>query len=86
MTVDTVDVKSAVAVVLQDRNRVVETLEQHLHGFAAELRGVKPVEGQCPPAALRVADFSSKDRLAGRFAAAAGAKVIVADRFDQSLA
>ena len=37
MAVDAVDVKSALAVVLQNRNRVVEALEQHFHGFAAEL-------------------------------------------------
>ena len=53
-------------VVLQDRHGVVLTLEEHVHGLAAELGGIKPVERERPAAALGVADFTGEDRLAGR--------------------
>ena len=49
----------------------------------AQLRGVKAVEQNRPPAALRVADFADEDCFLGRVATAIKLKIAVADHLDQ---
>ena len=45
----------------RDRHGVDLPFQQHVHRMAAELRRVEAVEEDRPPAALRVADFTSED-------------------------
>jgi Ala-tRNA(Pro) deacylase len=81
-----VDVEALLAVPLQDRERVVLAVQQHVDGLAAELAAVEAVEQHRAPAALRVADLAGEDRGLGRLGPPVLLEVGVAEVVDQELA